>query len=786
MFWGQPSNVGIGVILKMNRCHLGLLGLLVVVLTSAATLGAVTVSSTTVSTLPAGGTFYVDGQLYTGPFTFLWPQGSKHTLNIDTVQQTPGAKTQYTFMGWTDSTATPFVSTPMVVITADPSITWYQAVLTLQYAVSLNFFSCSAGVCSGPGAVFVNGVPYSANTDIYFNAGSTIGLRAEPGPGYVFTGWLQGIGNSIQGFLNSFTLNSPTIIYPQFLPAAGVTFATNAPGLEVLPDRTLMFTPVTLEWGVGTNHTVGAPPWQTDLQGRLWAFGSWSDGGALVHSYTPANQRPLVLTATYLPGGRVTMLTSPSGLNVIVDGVTIAPPYNLVWAASVPHTISAAAQQLDITGKGWAFQSWSNGGALSQTVILTAAQIAAGFRLTASYAPSSLTMGQVAVQSSPPGVDVRVDGADCVTPCTVQRTIGSQVYLSAAASVQVSGNTRLVFNGWADAATPSAAPSRSITVQPGVQTFAANYQSYYRLTYTSNPNSAVTWQFSPASSDGFYLAQTSVGVSINAATGYSFEQWEGDASGTARSITVTLDQPRSIEAVLKRTGDDGIDAISNAAGQTPEDAVAPGSIVSIYGPALASSVEVGPSSPLTQTLAGVTVTLSGRLVPLLFVSPGQINALLPSGFAAGVHTLTVQVPGLPDASGIFTLQRNAPGLFSQQISGQAYAIATHEDGSLVTPRSPARHGELVTALGTGFGPYQPQPPDGFAVPASPEFPLADHAELIFQDQTILPVFAGAAPHKVGVTAIRFRITEPLPAGATVEIKARVNGQDSNTVLLPLE
>src|ERR1700692_2698019 len=102
----------------MNRCHSGLLGLLVIVLTSgAATLGAVTVSSTTVSTLPAGATFYVDGQLYTNSFTFLWPQGSKHTLNIDTAQQVPGAKTQYSFTGWTDSTGTPFVSTPMTVIT---------------------------------------------------------------------------------------------------------------------------------------------------------------------------------------------------------------------------------------------------------------------------------------------------------------------------------------------------------------------------------------------------------------------------------------------------------------------------------------------------------------------------------------------------------------------------------------------------------------------------------------------------------------------------------------------
>lgn len=45
-----------------------------------------------------------------------------------------------------------------------------------------------------------------------------------------------------------------------------------------------------------------------------------------------------------------------------------------------------------------------------------------------------------------------------------------------------------------------------------------------------------------------------------------------------------------------------------------------------------------------------------------------------------------------------------------------------------------------------------------------------------------------APHKgrVGLVAIRFRIADPLPKAAIAEIKARVNGHDSNSVLLPLE
>ncbi|PYT26590.1 MAG: hypothetical protein DMG58_22105 [Acidobacteria bacterium] len=52
-------------------------------------------------------------------------------------------------------------------------------------------------------------------------------------------------------------------------------------------------------------------------------------------------------------------------------------------------------------------------------------------------------------------------------------------------------------------------------------------------------------------------------------------------------------------------------------------AVAPGSIVSIYGPKLAPATEIGPDSPLAQTLGGLTVTIGERLLPLFFASPGR-------------------------------------------------------------------------------------------------------------------------------------------------------------------
>src|SRR5690348_13216862 len=125
----------------MNRSNFYAVSALLVSLALAGSISAATtVSSTRVFTNPDGASFYVDGQLFTGSATFLWPAGSKHTLNILAVQQDPMAKRRYNFTGWTDSTGLLSVSTAQIVITADPAITFYQAAVTMQYAVSLNFF----------------------------------------------------------------------------------------------------------------------------------------------------------------------------------------------------------------------------------------------------------------------------------------------------------------------------------------------------------------------------------------------------------------------------------------------------------------------------------------------------------------------------------------------------------------------------------------------------------------------------------------------------------------------
>jgi uncharacterized protein (TIGR03437 family) len=242
--------------------------------------------------------------------------------------------------------------------------------------------------------------------------------------------------------------------------------------------------------------------------------------------------------------------------------------------------------------------------------------------------------------------------------------------------------------------------------------------------------------------------------------------------------------PQSVVAVMNKIPYIAPAGVQNAASSTPSSRVAPGSIIAIYGQSLAPSLEVGPVNPLAQSIADVTVTVNDMILPLLFVSPGQINAQIPWELGDGNYTIEIHSLGQPDVTGTFSIARNAPGLFTQTVNSQAYAIAFHEDGSLITPGSPAKPGETVGILGTGLGPFKGQMIDGF-YPPDPPPALADSVSISAGNHYPSTVWAGAAPGYTGLALIKFEVPTGA-SGPSLPITIRVNGVKSNTVMLPVE
>src|ERR1051326_7984243 len=194
-------------------------------------------SAVRISTIPDGAYYSVDGQLYTHASSAIWPAGSKHTLSTNLEEDAVQPKTKLTFSNWQfGSTILPGGST--VTITADPSINEYHATFTVQYAITLSFFSCpDPAHCVSPGTIYSGSTGYTSDTEIYSSPGGTVVLLASPNPGYVFAGWAPGPGQAIQGAVNSVTLNGPLIVHPPFQVARTVNLATVPAGLAVLADR---------------------------------------------------------------------------------------------------------------------------------------------------------------------------------------------------------------------------------------------------------------------------------------------------------------------------------------------------------------------------------------------------------------------------------------------------------------------------------------------------------------------------------------------------------------------
>ena len=77
-------------------------------------------------------------------------------------------------------------------------------------------------------------------------------------------------------------------------------------------------------------------------------------------------------------------------------------------------------------------------------------------------------------------------------------------------------------------------------------------------------------------------------------------------------------------------------------------------------------------------------------------------------------------------------------------------------------------------------------PVGFAVPQTPPFLLMDAASVLVGGAVLAAEDALAAPARVAVDAVQFRLGDGAPSATNAPLRVRINGQESNTVLLPVQ
>jgi len=192
--------------------------------------------------------------------------------------------------------------------------------------------------------------------------------------------------------------------------------------------------------------------------------------------------------------------------------------------------------------------------------------------------------------------------------------------------------------------------------------------------------------------------------------------------------------------------------------------VAPGSLFTVYGERLSDSIDQASEMPPSTTLSGIIISINGARAPLLFVSPGQVNAQVPWDTTTGPGTVTVFVDSALSNSVAVEIGDFAPGIF----------VVAHGAGNvLVTPQQPALAGETIVIYATGLGPPESTQPVRLAADAAAV--KIGGVSAIIESVQLTPGFAGL--HQV-----RVRLPDGVPAGVAVPLILTAGGQ---TATIPI-
>ena len=238
--------------------------------------------------------------------------------------------------------------------------------------------------------------------------------------------------------------------------------------------------------------------------------------------------------------------------------------------------------------------------------------------------------------------------------------------------------------------------------------------------------------------------------------------------------------------------------VVNGANFASGGAMAPGSIVSVFGRNLASGQNLASRLPLETTLGGATLNVAGTDVPLFFSNENQINAQLPFDLAPNsrpqVFVKSRREGTGPEAIAVpesITVAAVQPAIFTlnQQGTGQGAILIANTD-ILVAPvgsipgrqTRPADGGEFVSIFCTGLGATTPTV--GAGEPGAGEAVTTPVTATIGGVNASVS-FAGLAPGFVGLYQVNVEIPAGVEPGAEVNLVLIQNGVPSNTVTLAI-
>lgn len=247
----------------------------------------------------------------------------------------------------------------------------------------------------------------------------------------------------------------------------------------------------------------------------------------------------------------------------------------------------------------------------------------------------------------------------------------------------------------------------------------------------------------------------------------------------------------------------GAAATVNGASFLAGAAVAPDTIASVFGVNLASTTtNATVGQPLPTSLGGISVEVNNVAAQLFFVSPGQINYLIPAGTSVGTKSVVVKnavgevahgsIDVSPTSPAFFTASQNGSGVPAGYITRVAAGsfqqtneqIANYSGGT-VTPITIDRRGDDIYLIlfGTGlrYAPNTNQANDIALVGGGTLANVAESVEVTIGGKLARVDFAGAQGGFYGLDQVNVQIPADAVASPTTPVIIKVRDANGNLI-----
>ena len=221
----------------------------------------------------------------------------------------------------------------------------------------------------------------------------------------------------------------------------------------------------------------------------------------------------------------------------------------------------------------------------------------------------------------------------------------------------------------------------------------------------------------------------------------------------------------------------------------PAGSLAQGGMVAIFGANLGPAAGVQATAfPLGTTLSGVSVTVTQNTTSVsaypVYVSAGQINAIIPSNAPLGRVTLQATVNGVAGNPSPANVVASSFGALSINSGGFGPGVIQNNTTSgpvINSTQVTAVPGQVETLWGTGLGPV----PQDNVMPTVRNLPV--QVQVFVGGQSASIDYSGRTSCCSGIDQINFTVPANAPAGCYVPVVVQLAGTVvSNTVTMAID